>query len=101
MDGTSRLRALLIVGLMLLATWAQGAYASTEFEPMPGPDTDGDGLSDDDEIANGTDPSDPDSDDDGLNDWQEWDNGTNPLSNDTDGDQIPDGLEINQFGTND
>jgi len=100
MDGTSRLRALLIVGLMLLATWAQGAYASTEFEPMPGPDTDGDGLSDDDEIANGTDPSDPDSDDDGLNDWQEWDNGTNPLSNDTDGDQIPDGLEINQFGTN-
>ena len=43
MDGTSRLRALFLVGLMLLATWAQGAYASTGFEPMTGPDADGDG----------------------------------------------------------
>ena len=56
MDGTSRLRALFLVGLMLLATWAQGAYASTGFGPMTGPDADGDGISDDDEIANGTNP---------------------------------------------
>ena len=99
MDGTSRLRALFLVGLMLLATLAQGAYASTGFGPMTGPDTDGDGISDDDEIANGTNPEDPDTDGDGLNDFQEQENGTNPNSADTDGDQIPDDLEIIQFGT--
>ena len=96
MDGTSRLRALLIVVLMLLATWAQGAYASTGFEPMNGSDEDGDGLPDSDEIANGTDPSNPDSDGDGLNDGDEVNTlGTDPTNNDTDGDQIPDDLEIN------
>lgn len=100
MDGTSRLRALFLVGLMLLATWAQGAYASTGFEPMNEPDADGDGLSDADELTNGTDPNDPDSDADGLNDFQEWENGTNPLSNDTDGDQIDDLLELTVSGTN-
>ena len=50
---------------------AQGAYASSGFEPMNGSDEDGDGLLDSDEIANGTDPSDPSSDDDGLNDGDE------------------------------
>ena len=101
MDGTSRFRALLIVVLMLLATWAQGAYASTGFEPMNGSDEDGDGLQDSDEIANGTDPSNPDTDGDGLNDGDEVNtHGTDPTNNDTDGDQIPDDLEINQFGTN-
>ena len=100
MDGTSRLRALFLVGLMLLATWAQGAYASTGFEPMPGPDSDGDGISDDDELANGTDPNNSDSDGDGLNDFQEQENGTDPNLIDTDGDQIPDDLEIITFGTN-
>ena len=101
MDGTSRFRALFIVVLMLLATWAQGAYASSGFEPMNGSDEDGDGLLDSDEIANGTDPSDPDSDDDGLNDGDEVNiHGTDPNNNDTDGDQIPDNFEINQLGTN-
>ena len=101
MDGTCSFRALFIVVLMLLATWAQGAYASSGFEPMNGSDEDGDGLLDSDEIANGTDPSDPDSDDDGLNDGDEVNiHGTDPNNNDTDGDQIPDNFEINQLGTN-
>jgi hypothetical protein len=54
-------------------------------------DTDNDGLPDDDEIANGTNPFDPDTDHDGLDDGGELDAGTNPLDPDTDGDGILDG----------
>ena len=42
-------------------------------------DRDGDGLSDGEEAALGTDPDDPDSDDDGFDDGREVDAGTNPL----------------------
>ena len=99
MDGTSRLRALLIVVLMLLATLAQGTYASTGFEPMNGPDDDNDGIPNDDEVANGTDPNDPDSDDDGLNDGAEVENGTDPNLADTDGDGLNDSVELS-YGLN-
>jgi hypothetical protein len=60
-------------------------------------DTDGDGVSDDDEEALGTDPSAGDSDGDGLTDAQELDLGLNATNADSDGDGIPDGLEIS-FG---
>ncbi len=60
----------------------------------PAPDRDGDGLSDDRELEEGTDPDDPDSDDDGLNDGDEIAAGTDPLNPDTDGDGILDGDEI-------
>lgn len=64
------------------------------------PDTDGDGLSDGDEVHKyHTDPLNPDTDGDGLTDGEEVRLGTNPLNPDTDGDGIPDGIEI-KLGTN-
>jgi hypothetical protein len=65
-------------------------------------DTDGDGLTDSQELALGTNPNDLDSDDDGISDGDEV-NGTgpltastktNPLISDTDGDGIKDGTEV-------
>ncbi|MBL8238946.1 MAG: carboxypeptidase regulatory-like domain-containing protein [Bryobacterales bacterium] len=84
-------------------------------------DSDGDGIPDDVEIANGLNPSNPidaqedfdrddltnaqeiargtalrnpDTDADGLKDGDEVARGTNPLLADTDGDRIPDGVEV-------
>jgi hypothetical protein len=59
------------------------------------PDTDGDGISDGDEVHKyHTDPLNPDTDGDGLSDGEEIRLGTNPLNPDTDGDGIPDGIEV-------
>jgi outer membrane protein OmpA-like peptidoglycan-associated protein len=88
----------------------------------PTTDTDGDGLTDDEEAALGTDPADEDSDDDGLtdgvevnqtdtdpldedsdddglNDGEEIDLGSDPLDTDSDGDGLDDGVEVNTHGT--
>ncbi len=64
-------------------------------------DTDGDGLSDYDEIyVHGTDPLNPDTDGDGLTDYEEINvYGTDPLNPDTDGDGLSDGDEVNVYGT--
>jgi hypothetical protein len=65
--------------------------------PAAGPDTDADGLSDDDEfLVTGTDASNPDSDGDGLVDGVEVSNRMNPLDPDMDKDGVPDGQEVNQ-----
>jgi hypothetical protein len=63
-------------------------------------DIDGDGLSDVDEAAYGSDPLNRDFDADGLLDGEEvYVYGTDPLNNDTDGDGLLDGEEVNQYGT--
>jgi hypothetical protein len=60
----------------------------------PNADTDGDGISDYQEISLGTNPSVVDTDGDGLSDSQEIQAGTNPLAADTDGDGMADGWEL-------
>ena len=61
-------------------------------------DTDGDGLSDEQEVELGTDPEEADSDDDGLTDGEEYDLGTDPLDEDSDSDGMSDGEEV-EIGT--
>jgi hypothetical protein len=73
---------------------------TTEVPVSESGDIDGDGLSDIDEAAYGTDPLNRDYDADGLLDGEEvYIYGTDPLNNDTDGDGLLDGEEVNQFGT--
>ncbi|MCX6356631.1 MAG: hypothetical protein NT045_01935 [Candidatus Aureabacteria bacterium] len=63
-------------------------------------DTDGDGLTDQEEIELGTDPENEDTDDDGLNDYEEVnDYGTDPLDSDSDDDGLTDGEEVYDYGT--
>ena len=64
-------------------------------------DSDGDGLSDYDEIyVYGTDPLNPDTDGDGLSDYDEiFVYGTDPLNKDTSGNGFTDGQEV-EMGTN-
>ena len=57
-------------------------------------DSDGDGLSDLNELGNNTNPLLADTDYDNLNDGSEMHYGTNPLLPDTDGDGYLDGTEI-------
>lgn len=66
------------------------------------PDTDGDGLTDGEEVNKyGTDPLKKDTDGDGLNDGDEVHSyHTNPLKKDTDGDGLSDGQEVNKYHTN-
>lgn len=64
-------------------------------------DFDGDGLVDREEFAVGSNPTTSDSDGDGLSDLDEVKTyGTNPASTDTDGDGLTDDAEIQQYGTN-
>jgi hypothetical protein len=64
-------------------------------------DTDGDGLTDGDEVNTyGTDPLSADTDADGLTDGEEVStHGTDPLLADTDADGLTDGVEVSTHGT--
>jgi eukaryotic-like serine/threonine-protein kinase len=69
--------------------------------PQAGLDSDGDGLTDAQEIAIGTDPFNPDTDGDGLTDGDEvFIYGTNPRDRDTDKDGLTDGEEVMIYRTN-
>jgi hypothetical protein len=57
-------------------------------------DSDGDGLTDAEEVIIGTSPTDPDTDNDGLSDGDEVRIGTDPLDPDTDNDGDTDGEEV-------
>lgn len=72
------------------------APPTTAPEPteVPTVDSDGDGLTDADEAAVGTDPTLPDTDGDGVGDAAEVAAGTSPLAADTDGDGLGDADEI-------
>ncbi len=70
---------------------ACGDIVTTNVTPT---DSDGDGLSDEEERANGSNPFSADSDEDGVPDDIELQYGTNPNEADSDGDRVPDAEEI-------
>jgi OOP family OmpA-OmpF porin len=81
--------------------WTWGARVPPKLVAIGGPnDSDGDGLTDDEELELGTDPYDPDTDSDGLSDGEEVNTyETNPLQPDTDWDLLRDGPEVKTYGT--
>ncbi|TVX75750.1 hypothetical protein FPP74_12105, partial [Corynebacterium sp. NML180780] len=60
----------------------------------PASDSDNDGVTDEQELADGTNPNKADSDDDGLSDGEEKQRGTDPNKADSDGDGVNDGDEV-------
>src|SRR5262249_41474605 len=87
--GTSSVR------ITATATDFGGNTSSADLNLQVQPDTDRDGLSDEQErLLYGTDPTKADTDGDGLTDGQEIALGTNPLRADTDGDGISDKDEV-------
>ncbi len=80
-------------------TWAIAHGLDPNDPAMPSEDPDHDGLTNLQEFQNGTDPNNPDTDGDGLTDGQEvLIYHTNPLLFSTDGSGISDGIEV-QTGT--
>jgi uncharacterized repeat protein (TIGR02543 family) len=75
-------------------------YANFDYDGGYWQDSDGDGISDDNEYYYGTDPYNADSDGDGLNDGDEvYYYGTNPANSDSDYDELSDGDEIYAYNT--
>ncbi len=81
------------IPLFLAAGLLAGCFGG-EKEDTALSDVDGDGLSYDEEMELGTDPTVADSDGDGLDDGEEADYGTDPLLDDSDDDGLLDGEEV-------
>ncbi len=85
-----------IIPIAAFDLWAENfTYTYDEVGNMilkDGDDDDDDGLSNTDEIINGTDPADPDSDNDGMPDGWEVSYGLDPLINNANNDPDNDGV---------
>ena len=81
--------------------WKWGARVPAKYVVSGGAlDTDGDGLTDQEELQLGTDPKNPDTDGDGLTDGEEVKvYKTDPLNPDTDYDALTDGDEVYKYKT--
>jgi len=83
----------------LLDSWEMEHFGNLSQGPHD--DFDGDGISNWGEYLAGTDPTSPDTDGDGLTDYEEiWIYNTDPRIADTDGDGLSDGDEVLLHGTN-
>jgi outer membrane protein OmpA-like peptidoglycan-associated protein len=82
--------------------WKWGARVPVKYIVAGGAlDSDGDGLTDEEELLLGTDPFNPDTDGDGLTDGEEVKvYKTDPLNPDTDYDGLTDGDEVYKYKTN-
>ncbi len=87
------------LGEMVAATQT-AAFNQTQAVLEGERDSDGDGLTDKQELEIGTDPNNPDTDDDGLSDGEEvLRRNTDPLNPDSDGDLLTDGAEVLEHNT--
>lgn len=95
------LHIFLILFLLVGVTTIQMACKSSKQATQENVDTDGDGLTDAQEVQLGTNPNNPDTDGDGLTDGDEVNKyHTDPLISDTDGDGLSDGDEVLTYKTN-